>query len=126
MIELYFLVSIFIGIIVIIDGVVLYKARGVCGANKIQSITTTIEFLWAIASITALLKLELSQLQILIPSLYVVHNILGWVFGFYLCSKSPEIKNGTEALVVPYWYIIFGLTVGMVFSISSICALTLS
>lgn len=44
MIELYFLVSVFVGMAVIVDGVVLYKAKGVCWTNKIQSFTTTIEF----------------------------------------------------------------------------------
>ena len=125
MMELYFLVSVFVGMAVIVDGVVLYKARGVCWTNKIQSFTTTIEFLWVIASIIAVFTLEFSQLQILIPSLYVAHNIFGWAYGSYLVSKSPEVKNGTEALVIPYWYLMFGLTVGIVFSISSLYALIL-
>lgn len=56
MIELYFLVSVFVGIAVIVDGVVLYKAKGVCWTNKIQSFTTTIEFLWVIVSIIAFLR----------------------------------------------------------------------
>ncbi|MBL4856508.1 MAG: hypothetical protein JKX89_06315 [Idiomarina sp.] len=125
MIELYFLVSVFVGIAVIVDGVVLYKAKGVCWTNKIQSFTTTIEFLWVIVSIITFFTLELSHFQILIPSLYVVHNIFGWAYGSYLVSKSPEVKNGIEALVVPYWYLIFGMTVGIVFSISSLYALIL-
>lgn len=125
MTELYFLVSVFVGMAVIVDGVVLYKAKGVCWTNKVQPVTTTVEFLWVIVTIIALITLEFSQLQILIPSLYLAHNIFGWAYGSYLVSKSPEVKNGTEALVVPYWYLMFGLTVGIVFAIGSLCALIL-
>ncbi|GLX76724.1 hypothetical protein tinsulaeT_00640 [Thalassotalea insulae] len=114
MLEVYLSISIIIGLIIIYDGYLIIKNQGVIGIGQFAMITSTIEFLWAIVSIVALFALEFQNWQVLIPALYITHNILGWVYGFWLESKSPTEK--IDKVVVPLWYAKFGFNFGVVFT----------
>ena len=115
--------SVFIGLMLILDGFLLLKENGRCGVNKILSVTTSIEFIWAIISINVLIEYAFSGWIVLAPTLYILHNLIGWIYGFFLMNK---IKNEKEPqLILPNWYIKFCLTFGLVFSSISICTLIL-
>jgi hypothetical protein len=114
MLEVYLGISVIIGLIVIYDGYLIVKNSGVVKAGQLSAVTTTIEFLWAIVSIVALFNLEFQNWQILIPAFYVTHNILGWVYGFWLIAQNPTEE--TNQTTVPMWYAKFGV----VFTFSSL------
>ncbi|NOQ80679.1 MAG: hypothetical protein GQ546_14920 [Gammaproteobacteria bacterium] len=122
MIQLYFMISVLIGVIVIADSLFLFKAKGIYENNKVLSITTGIEFIWAVISIIAIFNVSFSQWQLLIPSLYVIHNIFGWAYGVYLLSKSPEALEDLTQFVVPMWYVKFCVSYGIVFTLLCILA----
>lgn len=122
MIQLYFMISVLIGVIVIADSLFLFKAKGIYKNNKTLSVTTGIEFIWAVISIIALFNVNFSQWQLLIPSLYVIHNIFGWAYGVYLISKSPESLEDLTQLVVPMWYVKFCVSYGIIFTLLCILA----
>ncbi len=123
MIQLYLSSSLIIGFIIIADAVLLYKNKGVFGKNKLLTLTTNIEFIWAIVTIIALFKLDFSQWLILVPSLYIIHNIIGWIYGFYLTSKSPEILEGKAPIITPMWYVYFCLSYSIIFTVICMVAL---
>ena len=116
MIELYLTFSILIGLIIILDAVLLLKENGQYGTNKIISITTLIEFMWAVVTVYVLFKYTCSEWSILVPVLYLTHNILGWLYGLYLASKIEGGIEGVSQFFVPIWYVKFSLTFGVVFS----------
>jgi hypothetical protein len=118
MLEVYLGISVIIGLIVIYDGYLIVKNSGVVKAGQLSAVTTTIEFLWAIVSIVALFNLEFQNWQILIPAFYVTHNILGWVYGFWLIAQNPTEE--TNQTTVPMWYAKFGINFGVVFTFSSL------
>ena len=116
MIELYLTFSILIGLIIILDAVLLLKENGQYGTNKVISVTTFIEFTWAIFSVYVLFKYTCSELSMLVPIVYVTYNILGWLYGLYLVSKIDGGLEGVTQFFIPIWYVKFSLTFGVVFS----------
>lgn len=123
MIQTYLLLSIIIGAVLIVDGFLLRNVKGRCGGHSVLNITTIIEFLWAILSVIALLKLEFPGWLIFIPALYVAHNVFGWLYGFIIMSKR-ENNSTDEIIYVPMWYVNFGLVVGIVYGLASVVAVS--
>jgi hypothetical protein len=115
MIDLYLLISIFIGIIVAIDGYLLVRSNGNFNASKILTITSSIEFIWVIFSILSLSKLSFTIYQLLIPVLYITHNALGWLYGIILLNKPKNTQ--TNDVIVPMWHAKFGRNFGIFFTI---------
>jgi len=126
MIEFYLKLSIFVGMLIIVDSILLLRSDRICGNNKLQSATSTFEFIWVIVSIIALIKLEFSQWIILVPIYYVSFNAIGWCYGYYISSKLPGVLEGKEKLVVPFWWVLFGMVLAVIYSIGSALALTIS
>ena len=118
MLEVYLGISVIIGLIVIYDGYLIIKSHGVVSVGQLAMLTTTIEFLWAIVSVVALFTLEFQNWQVLIPVLYIIHNILGWGYGFWLMSKSPEEQ--ADKMEIPQWYAKFGFNFGVVFTLGCV------
>ncbi|NQZ21501.1 MAG: hypothetical protein HRT53_05530 [Colwellia sp.] len=114
MLAVYLGISAIIGLVVIYDGYLVVKSNGVVGIGHLAMFTSAIEFLWAVVSVVALFTLEFQSWQILIPAIYLTHNLLGWVYGIWLASKSPIEQ--TEKIVVPLWYSKFGFNFGIVFT----------
>jgi len=120
--QVYFSISVLVGIVLIIDGVLLRKASGKYGGSTLLSITTTIEFLWVTVSAIALANLDFYGWVILIPVAYIAHNVLGWLYGVLSLSKQNSSIE-TSNIYVPIWYVNFGLTFGAVFSLASMVAI---
>jgi len=118
MLEVYLGLSVIIGLVVIYDGYLIVKSNGVVGTGELAMFTSTIEFIWAVVSIVALFTLEFQSWQVLIPVIYLTHNLIGWVYGIWLASKSPIEK--TEKIVIPLWYSKFGLNFGVIFTFSCV------
>lgn len=119
MIELYFAISILVGLIIIFDAYVLLKNNG--NTTKTNNITGSVELFWFFLTVGALIKNPFDDYQILIPLLYVTYNVLGWICAFFIVkinSEKPMKMN------LPIWYVYFCLYVGCVFTISSIRALS--
>jgi len=114
MLEIYLSISVIIGMIVIYDGYIIVKSNGIVETGQLAMFTSTIEFLWAIVSIVALFTLEFQSWQVLIPVIYLTHNLLGWIYGIWLASKSSTEQ--TDRIVVPVWYSKFGFNFGIVFT----------
>lgn len=111
--DAYLIISIIIGFIVIFDGYILYfKTPGFI--TTISGLTSTVEFVWAVVSIVALFKLNFTGLQILIPSVYVAHNVFGWIYGVVAYKSNT---GAGEDVVIPAWYALFGMIFGIVFTI---------
>ncbi|MCF6433899.1 hypothetical protein [Pseudoalteromonas sp. MMG022] len=113
MLNLYLDLSILIGLVVI------YEARYILNTasvpiNRVAIITSLIEFTWMVISITALFKLPLSAVQVLVPTLYITHNLIGWAYGFILAARQ---KDDEFKVTIPRWYAIFSYTFGVVFTL---------
>lgn len=65
MIELYFAISIFVGLIIIFDAYVLLKNNG----NTTKTITGSVELFWFFLTVGVLIKNPFDDYQILIPLL---------------------------------------------------------
>jgi len=115
----YIAIGIFVGLLVVVDGLLLLKQKNNERDSNLINITTSIEFIWALISIVALFALELSALQIMSPLLFATHNILGWLYGFYIVAKTPK-EEVDLVNVVPTWYAVFGLSVGTVYTLLNI------
>ena len=118
----YLAIGIFVGLLVILDGYLLLESKNDGRDNKLINATTTIEFIWAIISVGAMFVLEFSALQIMSPLLFVSHNIFGWVYGFYIVANTPKEKIDLVT-IVPGWYAVFGLSVGIVYTVLNISLL---
>ncbi|MBD1582640.1 hypothetical protein [Pseudoalteromonas sp. S16_S37] len=114
MLEVYLGLSLFIGLIII------YEARHILNSPEnpitpVTAITSIIEFIWAIVSIFALIYLPFSKWQVLLPSLYITHNAIGWVYGFWLAGKLT--KHDSDQLIIPSWYAKFSFNFGILFTL---------
>ena len=118
----YLTIGIFVGLLVILDGYLLLESKNDGRDNKLINATTTIEFIWAIISVGAMFVLKFSALQIMSPLLFVSHNIFGWVYGFYIVANTPKEKIDLVT-IVPGWYAVFGLSVGIVYTVLNISLL---
>ena len=112
----YLAIGIFVGLLVTLDGYLLLKSKQDGRYNSLINLTTSIEFVWALISLVAVFVLEVSALQIMSPLLFVTHNILGWLYGFYIVAKSPK-EEIDLVNIVPTWYALFGLSVGIVYTL---------
>lgn len=121
--------SVLIGAVIILDGMILRRSSGVNGVTPLLTVTATIEFLWAVVSITALVKLKFTHWNILIPTAYVTYNILGWLYGVVIALKIDkgidEQAFSVPTLSVPMWYVNFCITFGIVFTLSCIVAIVM-
>lgn len=115
----YLVIGIFVGLLVILDGCLLLKSKNDGRDSNLINVTTTIEFIWAMVSVVTMFALKFSALQILSPLLFASHNIFGWLYGFYLVANTPKEKIDLVA-IVPTWYAVFGLSVGIVYSVLNI------
>jgi hypothetical protein len=120
--ETYLIISIAIGIVVIIDGILLARHFGHFSENNIINITTNIEMSWAIVSILALFFLNFTGWMYAIPAIYVAHNVSGWVYGHKLVNDHSEKGLPLESFKIPYWHVLFGIFIGIVFTVLSVIA----
>ena len=118
MLKLYLFASIFIGLIMILDGYILFKQNGNHKGNKILFITTSIEFIWAIVSLIAIFGISFPEFYLFIPFCYVAYNVTGWIYGAITINKSKKITY--ETFTIPIWYVKFGLIFGCTFLLLSI------
>ena len=124
MIEIYLYLSVLISFVLMFDGYYLKKNDGLCFGSKPLVITTSIEFIWFVVTIFAMVQLEFSAINLIVPALYVTHNVFGWVYGFSLVpSMSPsELEDGN--IRVSEWYMNFSSSFALVFFAASIyCSL---
>jgi hypothetical protein len=121
MVDGYLTIGVLIGAVLIIDGLLLRKSQGKWGGNRILAATTSIELIWALVSLAAVFTLKFPGWTLLIPSLYIAHNVFGWLYGFYLAAKT---QADTPNFYVSMWYVNFGIQVGFIYSILCIVALT--
>ena len=111
----YLAIGIFVGLLVILDGYLLLKTKNNGRYSNLINVTTTIEFIWAIVSVITMFALEFSALQIMSPLLFASHNIFGWLYDFYIVANTPKEKIDLVK-IVPSWYAVLGLSVGIVYT----------
>ena len=109
-IRFYFLNSISIGILQIVDGALLTSSSGL---GIFSAIFSLLEILWIPVSIIAIYKVTFSKY---IPISYTVYNILGWMYGSYLYQQT----SNPELFTIPLWVALFGLCFGVYFTVCSI------
>ncbi len=116
----YLLIGIFVGVIEIIDGIILYRASG-----KIDAYSTTtslIEFCWFFVTIYYLLSYEFSTIGLIIAVGYLSYNITGWI-AVYITIKTFSSIEEIETMIVPYAYVISGIIFGFIYSAACFVAI---
>lgn len=108
----YFIASILIGFLQIIDGLVL-ALNG--KPESFSLLFSSLEFVWVPISIVAVF--QVSRFRYL-PVSYVVYNVLGWIYGYYLVKTSDG-----GPFSIPSWFAVFGLCFGVYFSTASFLVL---
>ncbi len=111
--KFYFVTSIIVGILQIIDGVILASSSDI---GVINIAVALLEMLWVIFSIIAIIKVNKSKY---VPITYVAYNLLGWCYGAYLSFHALN----TEQSIMPLWFAVFGLCFGCYFATVSYLAL---
>jgi hypothetical protein len=109
----YFLVSIFVVFLQIIDGVALVSSSNI---GAISLLISALSSLWVIFSVIAFFKVVSPKF---IPATYTAYYMLSWAYGFYLASNMKNI----EEFVTPIEFEIFYLCFGIYFTIASYVAL---
>ncbi|BBN81561.1 hypothetical protein PA25_15460 [Pseudoalteromonas sp. A25] len=114
MVELYLGLSLLVGLIIIFEANWLLRFPE-NQITPVTAITSIIEFVWAITTIFALIYGSFTKWQILVPSLYIIHNAIGWIYGLWLAGKLAQQQN--RILSIPPWYAKFSLSFGIVFTV---------
>jgi len=123
LVSLYLALSIGIGLVLILDGLLLLSNNGRYQGNTTSYVIVLIEFIWVGVSGYALLTHTFPSWSVLVPALYLLHNVLGWAYGVYLASTINDDNIKLTTFSLPTWYVRFGMTLGFVFSIASLFAL---
>ena len=111
--KFYFLGSIFVGFLQIIDGTSLVTSLNI---GAISLLISALSILWVIFSVIAIFKVDSLKF---IPATYAAYNMLAWAYGVYIASNSENI----EEYVVPIGFYIFYLCFSVFFLIASYMAL---
>lgn len=112
----YLTISVVVGLIVVIDGITLLIRKGESSGSTLLKVTTNIELLWAAVSIFSLVAVKFGEWFYAVPIIYVGHNVSGWMYGSALTKKLVASGKTPESLIIPNWYIWFGLFIGIVFT----------
>ena len=111
--KFYYYLSVLIGVLQVIDGIVLASSSNIGAINLVFSL---LEMLWVLFSVVAIFKVKVMKY---VPVSYVVYNVAGWVYGGYLAATSEN----PETMSIPTWFAIFGLCFGLYFLTASILAI---
>lgn len=93
----------------VIDGVMLYRARG--RVNTGSMLASTVEFVWVVVSVFALLTGRLGGAPAIAAIGYVSYNLAGILQGIALLRQ----QSSPELFTVPRWMVVLGITVGGAF-----------
>lgn len=126
-IHYYFIGCVFIASLVIYESILLKKLQGVIKKTKLLTAISTIEFAWLIISGLLLYKFDLPNLTIIVPTLYILQNFMGWAYGFHLLKKSGVLEkieeNEATEITIPLQYTDFTLSFGIVYMMLSLLGL---
>ena len=108
----YFIASILIGFLQVVDGLMLaFKGT----PESFSLLFSLLEFVWVPISILAIFQVSRSRY---LPVSYVVYNVLGWIYGYYLVATSDG-----GPFSIPSWFAVFGFCFGVYFSTASFLVL---
>jgi hypothetical protein len=98
-----------IGVMQVIDAVILIVNSGVVGSATL--VLSTIEFVWAVVSIFALIRLKHPRTRILAIA-FIAYNVFGWIVG-----ALAAISSHTEA--TPMWAVYVGGAFGLAYAVGA-------
>ena len=114
--KIYLSGAIVIGFFGIIDGVL-----GLFGySGSIAQAFSLVEICWFLTSMVFLLAFKKQNFQLLIPALYMLYTLYGWLVGSYLLS----IKQPGQGIILPVWYMISATLFGLFYCYMSTRAYT--
>jgi hypothetical protein len=123
LLELYLIVSVIIGLVLILEGYILYQDSGRF-VNKMLFLTSTIEFIWLLVSFGAIFTIEFPSWFAFIPFYYIAYNLTSLVYDVVLARQFEDISRLDEMSISKTWIqfslifsvAFFGLTLSSVSS----------
>jgi len=109
--KIYLSGAIVIGFFGIIDG--LYALNG--HSSSITLAFSLLEICWFVISMVFLLAFKKQSLDLLVPGMYILYSLYGWVVGSYLLAN----KIPGQVLSLPVWYMISATLFGLFYCIFS-------
>lgn len=109
--KIYLSGAIVMGFFGIIDG--LFALLGYTSA--IASAFSLLEVCWVVTSMVFFLTFKKQNLSKLVPGMYMLYTLYGWMVGSYLLSN----KVSGQALTLPVWYMISATIFGLLYCIIS-------
>ncbi|MHB9095960.1 MAG: hypothetical protein ACYC21_14940 [Eubacteriales bacterium] len=107
----YFICSITIGILQIIDGILLVLNKG--SFNTFNLTVASIEFLWVPVCIAMIFLCKRIKVSLLSPVSYIIYNALGWGIGVFLAPQNQD----ASITVIPIWAAVIGAGFGVYYVI---------
>ncbi|MCB1158389.1 MAG: hypothetical protein H7A25_00340 [Leptospiraceae bacterium] len=118
LVDYYLFFSSFIGLVSIVSAILLIKEKGKFTDGL--SITSIFEFIWFPISILALIFLNFTSTQVLVPLVYILYVIISFYFSSKLLQDLDPEVDGIESINVPLHYsIVEGLFGACFFALST-------
>lgn len=111
----YLAFSTAVGLLQVRDNYKLYIQSG--KTLKFDRSFSFLELLWFFVSVAILTIIAPLNYVITVPILFIIFNVLGWIYGIKLYAESN--KNGQSEITIPLWYFKSGIVFGLFFSLVS-------
>lgn len=115
----YFFMCLLIACLMVYESHLLRKYQGKFLGNRVLSAISGLEFVWLAVSGLALYHMDFIGLSIIVPIIYMIHNLIGWGYGMYLLKQEgvvAQIESGDEDNIrIPDKLIDFTLTFAVIF-----------
>ncbi|PIE47505.1 MAG: hypothetical protein CSA42_02765 [Gammaproteobacteria bacterium] len=122
--SIYIVISIFVAIVIWMGGNKLISTKGKMPNSTWFYLGSTLETLWFFVSGTILYFVEMSPIYKVVPVVYMIYSLYGWIYVTRLISTN-EIPNSAEDIIIPKPYIEYSQAFAMVFLLLCIGLLVL-
>lgn len=112
--SIYIAMSAFVAIIIWIEGSKLISTKGKMPNSNWFYVGSILETLWFFVSGTILYFVEMSPIYKVVPVVYMIYSLYGWVYITRLISNH-ELPNSAEDIIIPKPYIEYSQAFAMVF-----------
>lgn len=122
-INLFFIGCVVIAILMLIESRLLIKNQGKFLGHGVLSLISLLEFLWLVLCVVVLFRLAFKGIQIIIPVVYILQSVIGWVYGILLFKKAgilEQLENDDTDIAIPRKFIDFTLSFSIVFLLASL------
>lgn len=110
----YIAFSAFLAVVIWLEGQKLKATKGKMPASSWFHLGSIMETIWFFVSGSVWYFFEFAPLAKVVPAVYMLYSIFGWIYGTSLMSKDG-IPDSPEDLIIPKPYIAYSQAFALVF-----------